>query len=58
MVLFVETDNGAFNEDDLASSLKSFLPWYMIPGKIVALKQMPYNQNMKIDRAALLALTL
>ncbi len=58
MVLFVETKDSVFNEDDLASSLKSYLPWYMIPGKIVALKQMPYNQNMKIDRAALLALTL
>jgi D-alanine--poly(phosphoribitol) ligase subunit 1 len=58
MVLFVETKDSAFNEEELTSSLKSFLPWYMIPGKIVALKQMPYNQNMKIDRAALLALTL
>jgi len=58
MVLFVETKDSAFNEEELTSSLKSFLPWYMIPGKIIALKQMPYNQNMKIDRAALLALTL
>lgn len=58
MVLFVETKDSVFNEDELTSSLKLSLPWYMIPGKIVALRQMPYNQNMKIDRAALLALTL
>jgi D-alanine--poly(phosphoribitol) ligase subunit 1 len=53
LVLFVETGDSEFNADDLTFSLRSVLPWYMIPGTIISLKQMPYNQNMKIDRIAL-----
>jgi D-alanine--poly(phosphoribitol) ligase subunit 1 len=56
LVLVIETKDNSVNEEELTRLLRSHLPWYMIPGKILSLKQMPYNQNMKIDRNALLEL--
>ena len=44
---------GELTEGELASALKTKLPRYMIPNKIVKLDEMPFTANGKIDRVTL-----
>ena len=46
---------GGAEEAALMEYLRGKLPDYMIPGKLIRLKAMPYNANGKIDRAGLKA---
>ena len=48
IVLCVEVDE--LNKDELMKYLKSVMPYYMVPSKIIELEQMPLNINGKIDR--------
>ena len=41
------------DEAALTKELRTRLPKYMLPANLIRLRQMPYNQNGKIDRAAL-----
>jgi acyl-CoA synthetase (AMP-forming)/AMP-acid ligase II len=40
-------------EGELAATLKTKLPRYMIPNKIIKLENMPFTANGKIDRVTL-----
>jgi len=51
IVLFVE--NESIDIDELSGYLKSKLPAYMIPFKIICLKEFPLNANGKTDRKKL-----
>ncbi len=44
---------GEDSEKELAAALKTKLPRYMIPNKIIRLEQMPFTANGKIDRVTL-----
>lgn len=44
---------GGLSDSALAAALKTKLPRYMLPGKIVRLDAMPFTANGKIDRIAL-----
>lgn len=44
---------GDAKPDALAEQIRSRLPEYMFPGKMIRLKAMPYNANGKIDRSYL-----
>lgn len=44
---------GGLPDSTLAAALKTKLPRYMLPGKIVRLDAMPFTANGKIDRIAL-----
>lgn len=44
---------GDFIEKEMASVLKTKLPRYMLPNRIVRLEQMPFTANGKIDRVTL-----
>lgn len=50
IVLFVDED---LQKDYVKRELKESIPDYMIPGKIVYIKDMPLNANGKIDRVKL-----
>lgn len=52
VVAFVKAFDG-FDEKKIQKQLTNYLPNYMIPKKIVALKKFPYNNNGKIDRSEL-----
>ena len=41
------------DEKELAATLKTKLPRYMLPNKIIKLEQMPFTANGKIDRVTL-----
>ncbi len=41
------------DDTGIAATLKSRLPHYMIPGRILPMAQMPLNSNGKVDRKAL-----
>lgn len=51
IVLYYTTVDG--KQADIFTDLKEKLPKYMMPGKIIFLKEMPYNMNGKIDRVEL-----
>lgn len=38
------------DDDEYSAVLSELLPQYMMPGKIIRIKNMPYNANGKIDR--------
>ena len=44
---------GDITDGELAATLKTKLPRYMIPNKIIKLEQMPFTANGKIDRVTL-----
>lgn len=44
---------GELSEKELTTALKTKLPRYMLPNKIIKLEQMPFTANGKIDRVAL-----
>lgn len=41
-------------ESDIAGFCNTRLPWYMVPGKIIFVEDMPLNVNGKVDRAAIM----
>jgi D-alanine--poly(phosphoribitol) ligase subunit 1 len=45
--------NGKFNEIEVTNNLKENLPNYMIPKKIIRVRQFPKNSNLKIDESKL-----
>ena len=52
--LFCELIPGSeVSEKDIRKALKPLLSDYMLPQKVIVLKQMPYNANGKINRALL-----
>ncbi len=44
---------GKAKTQDVTESLKTKLPYYMVPNVVIKAKEMPYNANGKIDRAFL-----
>ncbi len=50
--------NGLFDEEELRTFLRARLPDYMVPDLIFRVDEMPLTVNGKIDRKALLALSL
>lgn len=44
---------GEMDEKELAAALKTKLPRYMLPNKMIKLDQMPFTANGKIDRVTL-----
>lgn len=52
IVLFCVVKNN-MNEKEIYSVMKSKLPRYMLPGKIILIEEFPYNINGKIDRNSL-----
>ena len=54
LVAFIGTES--VNKKQIKASLKNGLPTYMIPNRIVAQKNMPFNQSGKVDRRACLGI--
>jgi O-succinylbenzoic acid--CoA ligase len=52
LVLLVETDEKNLDPDSLIKALRSRIPAYEIPRKILAVRQIPRNTSMKPDRIA------
>lgn len=50
IVLFIDAD---LNKEYIKEKIEALVPEYMIPGKVVYLKNMPINANGKIDRVKL-----
>lgn len=50
IVLFIDND---MKKEEVNSRIKNLLPEYMLPGKVVVIKDMPINANGKIDRVKL-----
>lgn len=50
IVLLIDRD---MRKDEVNKRLKTMLPVYMLPGKVVAIETMPINANGKIDRVRL-----
>lgn len=50
IVLFIDAD---YDRDFIKTRIEKLVPDYMIPGKLVCLKDMPINANGKIDRVKL-----
>ncbi len=50
IVLFIDVD---VDRDYIRERIKNLVPEYMIPGKVIYLKDMPINANGKIDRVKL-----
>lgn len=48
---------GKADRKEIAKTLRSLLPPFMIPNKTIQIEEMPLTKNGKIDRAALLART-
>ena len=44
---------GELSDKELTTALKTKLPRYMLPNKIIKLEQMPFTANGKIDRVTL-----
>lgn len=51
--LIVMIYEGRISEEDLLEQVKTKIPKYMVPNVMVKVKQMPFNQNGKIDRSYL-----
>ncbi len=47
---FIEGDKTLINKRDIINETKKYLPYYMVPDKIIVIAEMPLNQNGKIDR--------
>lgn len=50
IVLFLDKD---MKKEEINAKLKSLIPEYMLPGKVLYLKELPLNANGKIDRIRL-----
>lgn len=53
IVLFATLNDESKSVGDILNECKTVLPAYMMPGKVVLLKNMPLNANGKIDRVKL-----
>lgn len=53
LVAAVEGDEDNKIKDDIVSTLKNYLPFYMQVHDIVFIKEFPVNYNGKLDRKAL-----
>ena len=51
IAIFIECENT--DKESLLNYLKSKLPYYMIPSKIIELTEFPLNANGKVDRNSL-----
>ena len=54
----VPIDASAFDVEDIKGNLTLHLPYYMIPEFFIVLKEIPINDNGKIDRNALLKISV
>jgi D-alanine--poly(phosphoribitol) ligase subunit 1 len=54
LIGFVAASN--LQPQQILAGLKQRLPAYSVPSRILALEQMPLNQNGKVDRGALVRL--
>jgi yersiniabactin nonribosomal peptide synthetase len=54
LIAFVKHEASSFSETDLKNRLKSYLPSYFIPERVIPLDAYPMTPNGKIDRNALL----
>lgn len=48
--LIVMVYEGRVKEDEMLATMETKVPKYMVPNVLIKVKQMPYNQNGKIDR--------
>ncbi len=53
LMAFVKTRCKELNTDKLLTSLKSILPYYMLPSVVFSVEDFPLTPNKKIDRKAL-----
>ena len=53
IILLISLINVEIGEKQLYQQLKVKLPWYMLPGKIILIDELPLNLNGKIDRVRL-----
>ena len=53
IILIYVSNNQSLNDEMIKVHLIKSIPKYMIPKKIIQIKQMPLNQNGKIDRKLL-----
>lgn len=53
IMLFISLSKQGVDEKQIYQQLKAKLPWYMLPGKIILLEELPLNLNGKIDRVRL-----
>jgi acyl-coenzyme A synthetase/AMP-(fatty) acid ligase len=54
LVAFVGANSeGAIDSEQIIASLKAKLPAYMVPSRVHALADMPFNPSGKVDRRAL-----
>ncbi len=51
--IYVVIENYSNETADLLNSIKSMLPAYMVPKKIISIAKIPLNQNGKVDRLTL-----
>lgn len=50
--LFVECEGKM--DEEIQKTLKEYLPYYMIPSRLICLEEFPYSVNGKVDRVKLL----
>lgn len=46
--------SSGLSEADIIAHCRIHLPWYMVPGKIIFVEDMPVNANGKVDKTAIL----
>ena len=57
LVAFVQAAKGEpFDPEDLLRALRSKLPGYMVPGRVIQIDELPINANAKVDRTRLAAM--
>jgi amino acid adenylation domain-containing protein len=54
LVAYVQDDPSRFAEADLKKQMRTYLPGYLIPERIIAVSEFPLNRNGKVDRKKLL----
>jgi amino acid adenylation domain-containing protein len=52
--ILVNSKKKASEEQDIGVYCRENLPWYMVPGKFIFVKEIPLNVNGKVDKTALL----
>ena len=50
------TGKTKFSEAELRKMCRQFLPWYMIPQRIISIEKWPLNSSSKTDKKALFEL--
>ena len=51
--MLINPEMKASDEQEIDAYCRENLPWYMVPGKFIFVKEIPLNINGKIDKAAL-----